>query len=138
MNISIAGTDAVISAWYCSNQGKGTEDMNMVLRIILMISLTVSTLTIQPARSADNEEAKNGMQKKQGTELTIEEVPEKVREGIKDYIGDAKIIGIEKKSEDGKVVYVVEIEKDGKEVHLKVNEKGKVLSMRVKEDADEE
>ena len=80
-----------------------------------------------------------GKAKKQEKEVTIEQVPAKVKATILREAGQNKVTEIEETSVDGKVVYYeAESKIDGKEVEITVAPDGKLLKKQVGDDEDDD
>jgi len=74
----------------------------------------------------------------QEREVTIDEVPEAVRDTILKEAGDNKIEEIEEETENGVVTYEAEWHEDGKEIEIKVAADGTLLKREVEDDDDDD
>jgi hypothetical protein len=70
--------------------------------------------------------------------VTIDDVPQAVKETLQKEANGGTIEEIETETEDGKTVYCADIVQDGKNIELKVDEGGKVLSKEAEADEDDE
>ena len=66
--------------------------------------------------------------------LTLDEVPEAVRDALVKEAGGAKFDAVEREVEDGKTVYEIEVVIEGRTWGIEVDESGKLLEKELEDD----
>jgi uncharacterized membrane protein YkoI len=70
-------------------------------------------------------------------EVSLDDVPEAVKETILREAGDAEIEELVKETEDGQTVYEAEFKANGQEIEIEVAEDGALLEREIEDDDDD-
>jgi uncharacterized membrane protein YkoI len=65
-----------------------------------------------------------------GKDVTLDQVPEKVRTAVQKEVGTGQLEDIERETVGGRAMYEVEYERDKAEWEVMIDEDGKVISRR--------
>jgi uncharacterized membrane protein YkoI len=91
------------------------------------LGLTVAALTFG-CQSMNKE---HGDDEEDEVEMTLDQVPAAVREGLQREAGGAAVTKVEKETEHGRTGYETDVKIDGKEWEIIVDENGKLISKKL-------
>lgn len=99
-------------------------------RHLFAVSLAVAAASVGCSQMGKDHERED----EDEIEMTLDQVPAAVREGLQREAGGAAIAEVEKEDENGKVVYEADVTIDGKNWEIVVDESGKLVSRKLDDD----